>query len=339
LTDPVPRRQARERALELLYEADVKGVKVTSVVAALPLPPDRYTVAVVSGVEEHQDELDRAFGRHARAWTVDRMPMVDRNVLRLATFELAHRPDVPVAVVIDEAVELAKRFSTDDSGRFVNGVLRRVAEDVRASHAAAGDVEVVLVDVDGVIRHWDEDELRAAEVALGLPSGALVEVAFEAALMNQALTGAITDEQWRAEIGTRTAARFGVDAAKVSALWQGVGWRVDEDVLDVLDRVQATVALFSNATTRLEDDLRACGVYDRVDRVLNSARLGLAKPEPEAFAAAAEALGVEPGRCLFVDDRPANVDGARAAGMRAELFTGAEALAELLAEGGLLPAS
>jgi transcription antitermination factor NusB len=337
LTAPVPRRQARERALELLYEAEVKGIAVVDVVRALPLAPDAYTDEVVCGVEEHRAELDRVIGRHARAWTVDRMPMVDRNVLRLATFELAHRPDVPVAVVIDEAVELAKRFSTDDSGRFVNGVLRRVAEDMRGAHAEPGEVDVVLVDVDGVIRHWDLDELAEAEVALGLPPDSLVGVAFEEGLMNQALTGAVSDEQWRVEVGVRTAAKFGVDAAEVEAVWRDNGWTVDDDVLDVLDRVQATVALFSNATTRLEEDLKACGVYERVDRVLNSARLGLAKPEPEAFAAAAEALGVAPDRCLFFDDRPANVDGARAAGMRAELFTTAAALEQMLVEAGLLP--
>ena len=82
------------------------------------------------GVAEHHDRLDELIAARATGWRLDRMPVLDLNVLRLGTFELAERPDVPVAVVIDEAVELAKRFSTDNSGRFVNGVrCRRLAAE------------------------------------------------------------------------------------------------------------------------------------------------------------------------------------------------------------------
>jgi N utilization substance protein B len=82
-------------------------------------------------VEARRADLDAVIAAHARGWTMERMPTIDRNVLRIAAYELAERPDVPVAVVIDEAVELAKRFSTDDSGRFVNGVLAAIAPVLR----------------------------------------------------------------------------------------------------------------------------------------------------------------------------------------------------------------
>jgi N utilization substance protein B len=126
-----PRSDARERALSLLYEAESKELSPRAVVAALPVRPDPLVVELVEGVEDHGDELDKLIAEHARNWSLDRMPAIDRNVLRIALFELGSRPEVPVAVVIDEAVELAKRFSTDDSGRFVNGMLSAIAPKIR----------------------------------------------------------------------------------------------------------------------------------------------------------------------------------------------------------------
>lgn len=126
-----PRSDARERALSLLYEAESKELSPRAVVAALPVRPDPLVVQLVEGVADHRDELDQPIAEHARNWSLDRMPAIDRNVLRIALFELGSRPEVPVAVVIDEAVELAKRFSTDDSGRFVNGMLSAIAPKIR----------------------------------------------------------------------------------------------------------------------------------------------------------------------------------------------------------------
>ena len=125
------RRQARERALSLLYEAEVKDVSPDAVLARLPAEPDRFAAEVVAGVGGHAEEIDGWLRRFARDWAVERMPAIDRALLRIGVYELLHRPDVPTAVVISEAVELASRFSTEDSGRFVNGLLARVAEEVR----------------------------------------------------------------------------------------------------------------------------------------------------------------------------------------------------------------
>jgi len=127
------RSDARERALILLYEAETKGISPTDVLAAQVAPPDELTTMLVRGVEEHLAQLDAAIAAHAKGWSLARMPAIDRNVLRVAAFELLGRRDVPVAVVLDEAVELVKRFSTDDSGRFVNGVLAALVPVLRAA--------------------------------------------------------------------------------------------------------------------------------------------------------------------------------------------------------------
>jgi N utilization substance protein B len=125
------RREERERALSLLYEAEAKDMPAASLLAQLPVSPDPFVVDLVTGVDSHRDRIDGLIGRHAIDWTLERMPAVDRNILRLGTYELLERPDVPLGAVISEAVELAKRYSTDESGRFVNGVLASIASDAR----------------------------------------------------------------------------------------------------------------------------------------------------------------------------------------------------------------
>jgi len=128
---PTSRREARERALHLLYEASSRNLTPAEALADAVLPPDPYTALLIAGVDANLDDLDAVIGRLAQGWSLERMPTMDRAVLRLGTYELAHEPDVPVAVVIDEAVELAKRYSTEESGRFVNGVLAAAAVELR----------------------------------------------------------------------------------------------------------------------------------------------------------------------------------------------------------------
>ena len=130
--DSAPRHQSRERALTLLYEADLKGERPEDVLAALPMGPDPYVITLVTEVGARHEEIDTLVGEAAIGWDLDRMAVIDRNVLRLATAELLACADVPTAVILNEAVELASAFSTDDSGRFVNGVLATVAIRVRS---------------------------------------------------------------------------------------------------------------------------------------------------------------------------------------------------------------
>ena len=121
--------EPRERAVQELYEADQ--------VEHWDPPEDLVgrALRLTTGVMAHRDELDVAINRVADRWSVDRMPVVDRAVLRLALFELRHCPDVPTAVVLNEAVRIAKMFSTEHSGRFVNGVLASLARSERPTPA------------------------------------------------------------------------------------------------------------------------------------------------------------------------------------------------------------
>jgi transcription antitermination protein NusB len=127
------RSKARKRAVDVLYEAEVRGVDPLRTLAdrtALADPPlNEYTVELVEGVQQHRARIDDILGRFAEGWTLERMPDVDRAVLRLGVYELLWRDDVPDAVVIDEAVELVKILSTDESPRFVNGLLGRLVRE------------------------------------------------------------------------------------------------------------------------------------------------------------------------------------------------------------------
>lgn len=128
---PDERSDARERALYLLYEAESKGLTPIEVLELQVLEPDQLTQVLVRGVAEHRERLDAAIADKATGWTLARMPVIDLNVLRIGAFELAERREVPTAVVLDEAVNLVKQFSTDDSGRFVNGVLAALVATLR----------------------------------------------------------------------------------------------------------------------------------------------------------------------------------------------------------------
>lgn len=131
------RSKARKRALDMLFQADVRAESLAEIVSAEAKraagEPDRaaswmYAREIVDGVADHREEIDELISTYAQGWTIERMPNVDRAVLRLAAWELLHNPEVPSAVAIDEAIELAKEYSTEDSARFVNGVLGKVAQ-------------------------------------------------------------------------------------------------------------------------------------------------------------------------------------------------------------------
>jgi transcription antitermination protein NusB len=131
-TDREDRRsESRERALTLLYEAEAKTQSGEATLDALPVAADDMATKLVQGVDAHRVEIDELIRKYSRTWTLERMPVIDRSVLRIAIFELLASPDVPTAVILDEAVELAKSYGTDDSGKFVNGMLSSIATHVR----------------------------------------------------------------------------------------------------------------------------------------------------------------------------------------------------------------
>ena len=127
------RSKARKRTVDLLFEADLRAVDAAGVlgerIAAADPPVNEYTVTLVEGVQSNRERIDEILAGYSEGWTIERMPALDRAILRLGIYELLWREDVPAAVVIDEAVELAKTLSTDESPRFVNGVLARVLRD------------------------------------------------------------------------------------------------------------------------------------------------------------------------------------------------------------------
>ncbi|MFF5172922.1 transcription antitermination factor NusB [Micromonospora sp. NPDC000089] len=129
------RRKARKRALDVLYEADLRDRPAAEVLAGYverieqPRPEHLgYAVGLVEGVATHLDRIDELIASYAEGWTLDRMPVVDRNLARIAVYELLYVDEIDDAVAISEAVELARQMSTDDSPRFLNGILGRIAE-------------------------------------------------------------------------------------------------------------------------------------------------------------------------------------------------------------------
>jgi N utilization substance protein B len=126
------RSKARKRALDVLFEAEMRGEPVLDLLAertaAADPPVSDYAAELVRGVHEHAEQIDLLLAAHAHGWTLDRMPAVDRNVLRIGLFELLWREDIPDAVAINEAVVLAGELSTDESSAFVNGLLARLLE-------------------------------------------------------------------------------------------------------------------------------------------------------------------------------------------------------------------
>jgi N utilization substance protein B len=126
------RSKARKRALDILFEAEIRGEPVLGLldqrIAEASPPVSEYAADLVRGVQAHRDRIDELLAEHAEGWSLDRMPVVDRNVLRIGLYELLWADDVPDAVAINEAVVLARDLSTDASPAFVNGLLGRLLE-------------------------------------------------------------------------------------------------------------------------------------------------------------------------------------------------------------------
>jgi N utilization substance protein B len=126
------RREAREDALAVLYEVEMTGESVAESLAARDVAPGMYAIDIVEGVAANIETIDEILSRHAKRWRLDRFTTVDRSLARMAAWELGHRPDVPTGVILSELVELATQYSGTDAPRFLNGLLRAVADELRA---------------------------------------------------------------------------------------------------------------------------------------------------------------------------------------------------------------
>lgn len=184
--------------------------------------------------------------------------------------------------------------------------------------------DAVLCDIDGVLRHYDEQSQERLDQAYGLAPGTVLKTAFAPDLIGPATVGEITWEEWEAAAVTALTGLTGSreEAARLVAELAGTPARVDERVRDLLARAQrqVPVVLVSNATTRLEEELDRLGLTYFADEVVNSARVGVAKPDRRIYEIAAARAGAVPERCLFIDDRAENVAAAAALGMRTVHF-------------------
>lgn len=193
-------------------------------------------------------------------------------------------------------------------------------------------ITVVLLDLDGVVRHFDDHDRTAVEDKHGLARGTLQAAAFETELLQLVVTGRITFEEWIGRVGdvvgNPTAAR----------LWlEEKGW-IDWDLVAVVDELRdsgVTVAVLTNGTDIVPDELDRLGATEHFDAIFNSAEIGYAKPDLRAFQHVTDRLGVDPGSVFFTDDSAHKLAGAVEAGMTARLYEGLDSFRAHLAE--LLP--
>lgn len=200
-------------------------------------------------------------------------------------------------------------------------------------------LRAALFDLDGVLRHHDPDHAGRVEARYGLATGTLGRAAFEVARLQDAVSGALRHEDWSRTVGDELTATHGIDGhAAVAEYFAIEATSVDTEVLDLVRTVRrrVPVGLLTNASSRLVQELEALALADEVDVVCNSWELGVAKPSRAAFDLAAERMDATPAQCFFTDDRPANVDAARAAGMTAHLYLDASELRRALRSARLL---
>jgi putative hydrolase of the HAD superfamily len=200
----------------------------------------------------------------------------------------------------------------------------------------------LLVDLDGVIRHWDRQGDPEIERETGLPPGAIRQAAFSDDLLLPAITGRVADEEWRRHIVAHLAEQYpDADAAEAITRWSAPPGEIDDAVLALLGhcRARATIVLVTNASSRLDRDLASLGIAGAFDRIVNSSVVGHPKPKPEIFAAALAAAGppsVPACAAFFVDDKAEFVTAAEALGIAGHRYRDLAALEETLTARGLL---
>jgi len=188
----------------------------------------------------------------------------------------------------------------------------------------------ILFDLDGVIRHFGDAHLQAAEARYGVPRELILQATFRSDAFQDALIGRLTAEAWHASARELLSGLAGRDVSgAVDDFVSFPGW-VDAAILELVDRLRLSirVGILSNGTTRLEHHIELHGLASHFDAIVNTARIGVAKPAERAYLIATQHLGVEPRLCVFIDDRLENVEGARTAGLAGVHFKGLEALCE-----------
>lgn len=200
-------------------------------------------------------------------------------------------------------------------------------------HHGGMQVDAVLVDLDGVVRHFDPDLPAALEQEHGLEPGAILALASDVERVGDVTTGVLTKAAWIEALGQA------LGAPEAALAWGASPATVDEDVLAVVDELRATgltVGILTNGTDEVPAELDALGVRDRFDHLFNSWEIGHAKPDRRVFAHCCDVLGLAPERVAFTDDAPAKLTGARELGMPVDPFVGAARLRTWLGSLGAL---
>lgn len=198
---------------------------------------------------------------------------------------------------------------------------------------------VILTDLDGVIRIWSPEIHRKAERATGLPEGAIPGTAFSDNLLPLVITGQISDDEWRRRIADLLSKDFpNTNAERAVELWSASPGEVDLEVLEILRtcRKRARLVLISNATSRLHSDLQRLGIAGDFDYIINSSEVGFAKPDPNIYFTALDTVGATPNQALFIDDNAGHVAAATRLGIAGYTYTGADGLRQKLDHLGLL---
>lgn len=199
-------------------------------------------------------------------------------------------------------------------------------------------IEAILIDLDGVLRHWPEDHVASVEADFGLTSGTIPKMAFSPDIIELAIRGEIPDEEWRARVAARLQeVHPSLDCQAIVDAWSEPSGEVDRDVLALMQacRAGAAVTLVTNATSRLPKDLDRLGLSKAFDHVVNSSEVGVTKPGAEIFEHALRVSGAAASTALFVDDKVSNVEGAEKVGMTSHLFVSVEGLRGFLGDHGV----
>jgi putative hydrolase of the HAD superfamily len=186
-------------------------------------------------------------------------------------------------------------------------------------------IKALLIDLDGVIRHWPQDDPSFVD-RFGVSLAEIKRTAVSESLLLPAIMGQVTDEEWREMIALQLEGEGFERAKEAVSAWSAAAGEVDHRMLERVQslRHKLEVVLVTNATTRLEKDLAALGLSDSFDEVINSSRIGFAKPSQEVFQAALNCVGARAEEALFVDDTLPNVTVAQALGIASHHFQGLE---------------
>ena len=197
---------------------------------------------------------------------------------------------------------------------------------------------IILTDLDGVIRIWSPEIHRKAERATGLPEGAIPGAAFSDDLLPLVITGQISDDEWRRRIADQLNQNFpDANAERAVELWSASPGEVNFEALDILRacRKRAQLVLISNATSRLSSDLQRLGIAEDFDHIINSSEVGFAKPDPNIYFAALNTVGAMPEQALFIDDNAGHVAAATRLGLAGHTYLESDALRQKLNHLGL----